>query len=138
MYQKHVLGLEEALAALNAMLQNAADEPARPIAVAITDESGQLLVYARMDGTALLPQTITTKKAYTAARMRSNTGAWAERLQTMGRSAIDFGDPNLIGVQGGVTIPGPDASTLGGIGVSGRRAEEDEDIALVGLAAMNL
>jgi uncharacterized protein GlcG (DUF336 family) len=54
----------------------------------------------------------------------------------MGRSAVEFGDPNLIGVQGGVTIAAADGSPLGGIGVSGLAAEEDEAIARMGLGVI--
>jgi glc operon protein GlcG len=80
-----------------------------------------------------LPLVIARKKAYTAARTRSDTKAFADRLKGMGRSAVEFGDPNLIGVQGGVAIIAADGNPLGGIGVSGLAAEEDEAIAKVGL-----
>ena len=52
------------------------------------------------------------------------------------RSAAEFGDPNLLALQGGVVIPGPEGTALGGIGVSGLTAEEDEQIAKVGLQAI--
>jgi len=49
----------------------------------------------------------------------------------------EFGDPNLIALQGGVAITNPaDQSVLGGIGVSGLTAEEDEAIAKIGLKAI--
>jgi len=54
----------------------------------------------------------------------------------MGRSAVEFGDPNLLAVQGGVTIIAADGTPLGGIGVSGLAAEEDEAIARAGLSAV--
>ena len=49
----------------------------------------------------------------------------------------EFGDPNLLALQGGVVILNPaDQSVLGGIGVSGLAAEEDEAIARIGLKAI--
>ena len=49
----------------------------------------------------------------------------------------EFGDPNLIALQGGVVIINPaDQSVLGGIGVSGLAAEEDEALAKMGLKAI--
>ena len=137
MYDKQVLGMEQALAALNAMLQEGAKDPDRPLAFAIVDDLGDLVCFARMDRVNPLPHALALKKAYTSARMRSDTLAVGERMKTQGRSISDFGDPNLVSVQGGIVIMGA-SGPLGGIGVSGRRAEEDEEIARVGLAAMNL
>ena len=136
-YQKAALSLEEARRAMDSMLQEANKQPNRPVAIAIVDDQGELIAYARMDRTAPQPPIIARKKAYTAARTRSDTLAYAERLKSQGRSVTEFGDPNLIALQGGVVITNPsDGSVLGGIGVSGLAAEEDEAIARVGLKAI--
>ena len=56
--------------------------PNRPIAIAIIfDDQGELVSFARMDKCAPQPPMIARKKAYTAARTRSNTVAYAERLK---------------------------------------------------------
>jgi uncharacterized protein GlcG (DUF336 family) len=135
-YQKPVLSLEDARKAMTRMLEEAGKAPNRPVAIAICDDQGELVAFARMDKCAPLPLTIARKKAYTAARTRSDSKAFGDRLKGMGRSAVEFGDPNLIGVQGGVTIAAADGSPLGGIGVSGLAAEEDEAIARMGLGAI--
>jgi glc operon protein GlcG len=137
MYDKKVLGLDQAMAALNAMLAEAAKEPERPLAFAIVDDRGDLIAFARMDHVNPLPHSIALKKAYTAARMRSDTLAIAERMRSQGRSITEMGDPNMVAVQGGIVIMS-ESGPLGGIGVSGRRADEDEEIARIGLAALNL
>jgi len=138
MYDKAVLGVEEALQAMMAMLQQANKEPDRPVAIAITDDDGNLVAYARMDRCRTLPQQVAIKKAYTAAIFRSDTGALATRMKEQGRGAADFADPRLMFLQGGVPIQRPDGTVLGGIGVSGLQAAEDEAIARLGLQAMNL
>ncbi len=138
MYQKTVLGLAEAQAALQAMLAVAMKEPDRPVAMAVTDDDGNLVAYARMDQCRLLPQEIAIKKAFTAAFMRSDTGALATRMKENGRTAADFGNLRMMFLQGGVVIQRADGVVLGGIGVSGLRAEEDEAIARIGLKAMKL
>jgi uncharacterized protein GlcG (DUF336 family) len=135
-YQKPVLSLEDARKAMTRMLDEAGKAPNRPVAIAICDDQGELVAFARMDKCAPLPLTIARKKAYTAARTRSDSKAFGDRLKGMGRSAVEFGDPNLIGVQGGVTIAAADGSPLGGIGVSGLAAEEDEAIARMGLGVI--
>lgn len=133
-HQRPVLSLEDARKAMTGMLEEALKAPNRPIAIAICDDQGELVAFARMDKCAPLPLMIARKKAYTAARTRSDTKAFGERMKGMGRSAIEFGDPNLLALQGGVTIATSDGSPLGGIGVSGLAAEEDEAIAKIGLS----
>src|SRR4051812_29274334 len=94
------------MAALNAMLVEAAKEPERPLACAIVDDLGNLIAFARMDRVNPLPHALALKKAYTAARMRSDTLAIGERMKSQGRSITEMGDPNMVAVQGGVVIMG--------------------------------
>jgi glc operon protein GlcG len=135
-YQRSVLSLGEAQKAMDVMLKEASKSPNRPVAIAICDDQGELIAFARMDRCAPLPLSIARKKAFTAARTRSDTKAFADRLKGMGRAVSDLGEPNLLPVQGGVAIIATDGSPLGGIGVSGLAAEEDEAIARIGLGAI--
>ncbi len=58
-------------------------------------------------------------------------------MKSLGRSASDLGDPNLLAIQGGIVITSPaDKSVIGSIGVRGRASEEDEAIARVGQEAI--
>ena len=139
MYEEAVIGLSEARKAVQAMLDEAMKEPDRPIAIAVVDSSGKLVVFVRMDHCRLIPQQIAFKKAYTAAIMRSDSKLVGERFQNMGSSLSIFGDPNLIGFQGAVVIERPSDNTfLGAVGVSGLAAEEDEALARIGVQAMGL
>ncbi len=135
-YQRSVLSLGEAQKAMDVMLKEASKSPNRPVAIAVCDDQGELIAFARMDRCAPLPLSIARKKAFTAARTRSDTKAFADRLKGMGRAVSDLGEPNLLPVQGGVAIIATDGSPLGGIGVSGLAAEEDEAIARIGLGAI--
>jgi len=134
-----MLSLEEADRAIRAILAEAVKDPRRPITAAVVDDRGDLIAYARMDGARLITTRLAFTKAYTAARMRRNTGEVQEMLKTQGWTVADLGDPNLTSVRGGVAVirEGTDEA-LGGIGVSGLRAEEDEELALLGLKAMRL
>ena len=139
MYEKAVLGLAEARQAMRAMLDEAMKEPDRPVAIAIVDDDGALVSFARMDGCRPLPRQLAIKKAYTAGTMRSDTGPMAERMREAGINLSELGDPNLAGVRGGVVIQrSSDSTFLGGIGVSGLRADEDENLARIGVQAMKL
>ena len=139
MYDEAVIGLTEAREAMQAMLDGAMKEPDRPVAIAVVDGYGRLVEFARMDRCRLIPQQLAYKKAYTAAIMRSDTGALAERFKSTGRNVSDFGDPNMIALQGGVVIQrSGDEAFLGAIGVSGLSAEQDEAMARIGVQAMGL
>ncbi|MDP8902267.1 MAG: heme-binding protein, partial [Thermoproteota archaeon] len=67
MYQKYALSLEQTQQAMRAMLDKATREPDRPVAIAIVDDTGSLLSYARMDNCRTNPQTFAIRKAYTSA-----------------------------------------------------------------------
>jgi glc operon protein GlcG len=139
MYDETIIGLAEAWKAVQTMLEEAENEPDRPVAIAVVDGHGKLVAFARMDRCRLIPQQLAFKKAYTAAIMHSDTGVLSERFKSTGRSVSDFGDQNMVAVQGGVIIQRlSDKAFLGGIGVSGLSAEEDEAMARIGIQAMGL
>jgi len=139
MYDETVIGLVEVRKAIQAMLDAAMKEPDRPVAIAVVDGHGKLVEFVRMDQCRAIPQQLAFKKASTASIMRSDTGALAERFKSIGRSVSDFGDPNMVAVQGGVVIQrSDDEAFLGGVGVSGLSAEEDEAMARIGIQAMGL
>lgn len=139
MYQKPALSLAQTRRAMDTMLDQAMQEPGRPLAIAIVDDGGRMLSYARMDNCRALPQRMAVSKAYTSAMSGQDSDAYAKRLKNEGRSIADFGDPQLVAVQGAVVVRDPATDlVLGAIGVSGLSAQEDEDLARVGLAALDL
>ena len=139
MYQKPLLSLDQTQKAMTAMINKATQEAHRPVAIAIVDDAGNLLSYARMDGCRTNPQTFAIRKAYTAALSGQDSGAYAERLKSQGRSVTDMGNPNLVAAQGAVVVVHPQTrAVLGGIGVSGLSSQEDEDLARLGLQTLGL
>ena len=135
---KEVLSLEQVRRSMNAMLEAALKEPDRPIAIAILDDNTNLLNYARMDGCRLNPQGVAIRKAYTAVMFGQNSSDFAQRLKNENRQVTDFGNPSLVAVKGGVVVISSNGDILGGIGVSGLTAEEDEEIALIVLNALEI
>jgi glc operon protein GlcG len=139
MYNKPMLSLDQAQRAMAAMLERATQHPELPVAIAIVDDVGNLISYARMDRCRAIPQRMAVRKAYTAALSGQDTLAYAERLKSQGRTVAEMGDPNLAAVQGGLVILHTETGgIMGGIGVSGLTAQEDEDIARLGLRALGL
>ncbi len=139
MYDKPMLSLDQVRRAMDAMLELATKAPDYPLAIAIVDDHGGLVSYMKMDGCRVIPQRMAICKAYTCALTGQDSRAYAERLASQGRSVAEMGDPQLAAVQGGVVVLHPSTSViLGGIGVSGLSAEDDEALARVGLEALGL
>ena len=139
MYTKSMLGLDQCQDAIQAMVAEFNRDPSRrPVDMAIVDDIGNLLAYARMD--RCRRPTFAISKAYTAATRWMDTGAFAEQLKKTGRSLAVFNDSQLTTIPGGVVVTNPgDGSVLGGIGVGGLpTGEEDEVISRAGLKALNL
>jgi glc operon protein GlcG len=132
------LSFAQVQAAMKAMIDRAMQTPDEPVAIAIVDDTGNLVAYAKMDNLRLFSRRHALRKAYTAAIVGMDTGAHAQRLHSQGRSISELGDPNLTHGQGGLVIM-RDGVILGGIGVGGYPSgQRDEDLARVGLQAMHI
>ena len=137
MYDKPMISLDQAQNAIKAMIDDYNKDPnRRKVDMAVVDDAGNLLAYARMD--RCLRPTFAIRKAYTSAIRSMDTVAFAEQLSTQGRSLESFGDSQLIAIPGGVAVI-KDAAVVGAIGVGGLPSGlDDEAIAKAGLAALNI
>ena len=137
MYEKPMISLEQAQVAITAMIADYnKDTNRKKVDMAVVDDAGNLLAYARMD--RCLRPTFAIRKAYTAAIRGMDTLAFSEALVTQGRSIETFGDPQLIAIPGGVVVL-KDGAVGGAIGVGGLPSGiDDQSIAQAGLAALNL
>lgn len=137
MYKVESLGVEEAKTAVEAMLQEAVKEPGQPVSMAVVDNRGDLICYARMDGANRFNQLMAIRKAATSVQIGIDTLIFKEALPALNMNISDFGSTDITTVQGGVCVRKPDTgAVLGGIGVSGRMANEDEALARVGANAV--
>lgn len=146
MFQREILGLEEARTAVDAVLAEAAKVPNRPLAVAVVDPNGDLIHCARMDGCYSHIVHMAIQKAYTAARMIRDTKVLNERQRERGWGTYDWADSGFSAIEGGCCFvkPGPEfippgkmtGKVVGAIGVSGADATEDERLAQVGVKAV--
>jgi glc operon protein GlcG len=102
------------------------------VAVAILDDGGHLLHFARMDGATPANAAIAVEKGRTAAMSRRTSGNWQERIKSRPEM---LKMPGILPVQGGVPIL-VDGSCVGGVGVSGVQSHEDEQIARAGIEAV--
>ena len=138
MADKPFLSFDQVQEAMKAMIDKAMQTSGEPVAMAIVDDTGNLVAYAKMDNLRIFSRRHALRKAYTSAIVGIDSGAHAERIHGQGRNMSDLGDPNLTHGQGGLVLM-QDGVILGGIGVGGYPSgQSDEDLSRVGLAAMNL
>ena len=137
MAEKPYIDFDQAQAAMKAIIEEATGPVVMPVAIAIVDDAGNMVAYAQMDNVRLYARRHAFRKAYTAAVMGMDTGPHGEQLRERGRTVSDYGDPNLTPGIGGVVVRSTDGIIMGGIGVGGYLAR-DEELAQIGLDAMNL
>lgn len=101
------------------------------MAIAVVDTSGELVAFARMDDTQFGSIGIAHAKARTAARMRSST-ADIEKRVLAGRT-VTLAVDDIMPIAGGVPIV-VDGKVVGGLGVSGAAASDDDVVARAALA----
>ncbi len=104
------------------------------VSFAIVDDGGHLLWQQRLDGAAPLSAHIAPAKAKTAALGRRETKVYEDVINN-GRYAF-LTAPEVEGLlEGGVNIV-VDGHTIGAVGVSGVKSDEDARIAKAGIAAL--
>ncbi len=131
MYQKTSLSWADAEKMVSAAKVEAAKNK-WIVSIAVVDEAGYLIHVERMDGAVLQSPDIATRKARTAALSRSATKA-LEEMSKERTVMIVF--PDRLPIQGGLPIL-HENQCIGGIGVSGVKSHEDEQIAAAGIAAL--
>jgi uncharacterized protein GlcG (DUF336 family) len=131
------ISAEAAAAAVAAALAHAAELGVR-VNAAVVDSAGTLMAFLRMPGAFLHSVDIAIDKAYTAASFGFPTARWPEILA--GDEALRLGMPHrprLVVFGGGLPVTEAE-QLIGGIGVSGASAEQDEACARAGLKAIGL
>ncbi len=109
-----------------------------PMCIAVTDPSGTLVQFLRMDGAQLLSVGIAQDKAYTAVSFSMATHEWYDFIKN--DPPLLHGivhTPRLVVFGGGYPVK-VDGKLVGGIGVSGGHYSQDMEVAKAGLAAAGL
>jgi glc operon protein GlcG len=125
--------LEQAQAIVEAVVAGAPG----PVSVFVGDTPGELVAAATMDGAAPDTRLNARRKAYTAARSDArSTGELADKVRDDPVERASF-DTFFTFFRGGVAAF-EDGERVGAVGVSGLPGEQDEALALAGLAAAGL
>jgi glc operon protein GlcG len=131
------LTLEGAQFVLSAAQARAA-EIKMPMDIAVVDDGGHLLAFARMDGAKISSAEIAISKAHCAAIRRlpsgpSRTGDEVNVLLSLGLSVASHG--HQIPLRGGLPLL-VDGICVGAIGVSNGTEDQDVDVAQAGIRAL--
>ncbi|UNK40521.1 heme-binding protein (plasmid) [Shinella sp. H4-D48] len=111
-----------------------AEEIGVPMCIAITDESGQLLAFERMDGGKITSTIIAQDKAYTAAGAKRTTESYGSASQP-GNPAYGINSAiggRLMVVAGGLPVI-IDGDVVGAIGLSSGTPSQDTQCAQAGI-----
>ena len=107
------------------------------VSAAVVDAGGHLIAFGRMDGAEIAGPTLAVDKAFTAVANRIATSELARLAapggELFGLQANAGGRFVIFG--GGVPVT-VDRIVVGGIGVSGASAAQDEACAIAGLACL--
>ncbi|MDE2837821.1 MAG: heme-binding protein [Chloroflexota bacterium] len=137
MYDRQVMDVEDALRAVDAAMEAASVEGAGPVAVAVVDDNGDLVAFARADGTPIFQRRHAIRKAYTASRVGADLTAFSAERAQRGMSAAEFDDAFVGAAHGGVVVRAAgQGAVVGAVGVQGFDREQDERLARVALAAL--
>jgi len=127
------LSLAQAAAILDECLAVRQQEGLLPLAVAVLDAGGQLVVFKREDGCGVMRYDIAFGKAWAALGMGMSTRLIRDRLANRPafQSALaSASDGRFIPVPGGVLILNEQKSVMGAVGVSGDASDRDEYCAI--------
>ena len=106
-----------------------------PVAIAIVDTAGLLVVYARMDNTQTASVAVSQDKAVSAAMYRRPTKVFQDLVAGAGAGTRVLNLRGASSVEGGLPIV-VDGKIVGGIGVSGVTSEQDGVVAKAGADAL--
>lgn len=106
--------------------------------LAVVDDGGHLLAFARMDGARLASGTTALTKAVSAATFRQETGtlpAKGEPDVLLSLSIQTASGGKITTLKGGVPIV-IDGQVVGAVGVGGGTGEQDAEVAKAGIQAL--
>ncbi len=103
------------------------------VAIAVVDESGNLIAFHKVDDTQVGSIDIAIGKARTAARMKRPTKALEDAVA--GGRTVMLAIEGLTPLEGGVPVM-LGGRVIGAVGVSGVTSQQDAQVALAGVAAL--
>ena len=135
-YVKSTISADLAQRIIEAAMEKAR-ELGHAFCIAVTDESGVLKAFTRMDGAPLMSIQVAQDKAYTAVGFGMSTDQWYEFIKDDPPLAAGAttGIDRLVVFGGGYPIQA-DGQVVGAVGVSGGHYAQDMEVAQAGLSVI--
>lgn len=124
----------DAAQALLSAAEAASRELGIKVTIAVTDAGGHLAALTRHDGAPFLSVNVAIDKAWTATSFGLPTHVWADVIANPGVAQLAH-QPRLVAVGGGVPIV-LGGQVVGGIGISGGNAVQDQQAAETALKSL--
>lgn len=118
-----------------AAAEAAALERGWPMAIAIVDSTGHLVLFHRVDQAQHGSIGIAQAKAETAVNFRRPTKVFEDAVAAGGLGLRLLASPGLLPLDGGLPLVAA-GQVVGAIGVSGMQSTQDAEIAAIGAAAL--
>ncbi|MCW2654258.1 MAG: hypothetical protein QOE41_628 [Mycobacterium sp.] len=135
------IDLARARTIVDGALEYARSNDFPPMTIAVLDAAGELVAFAREDGSSLLRERIARGKAHGALNMGVGSRSLAARAATRPafvNALVSLADGNLVPVPGGVLVHDDNGHLIGAVGVSGHLSDDDEACAIHAIGAANL
>jgi uncharacterized protein GlcG (DUF336 family) len=126
---------------VDASLVKASELNLKPLAIAVLDSRGCLVAFAAQDGTSLMRDEVARAKGYGALALGMGSRAIGKRAETQAYfidAVNSLARGAIIPVAGGVLVRDAGGVLMGAVGISGDTSDNDEMVALAGIAAAHL
>lgn len=133
LYMKAVLTLDAAKV-ISSAAEAVAEKNGWAVAIAVTDDRGELIHFIRRDNTTNAAIEIAKKKAFHAAYYRRSTDFHEKLLTEGGANMGVLSLPDSMPIEGGIPLI-YEGSVIGAIGVSGVASDNDGRVAQKGVEA---
>jgi uncharacterized protein GlcG (DUF336 family) len=113
----------------------------KPMGIAVLDDSGHLVAFAREDGASMFRFDVAVGKAWGAVGMGASSRALAQRAKdnpNFFTALAATAGGKLLPQTGAVLIKNAAGLTLGAVGASGGTGDEDEAICIAGVQSAGL
>lgn len=136
---KPMLTLAQAQAIIEGALRRSKSEKFKPMAIAVLDDSGNLIAFAREDGASMFRFEVAQAKAWGAVGMGTSSRTLAQRAEDNPNfflSLATTASGKFLPQAGAVLIKSSDGQILGAVGASGGTGDEDELICIAGVESV--
>lgn len=121
---------------IDAIFEKAAADGNKPMAVAVTDQGGNVIAFKKQDDSSMIRFEMASGKCYASlalGRSSSLVRYRAEQRPLFMDYLFKATDNRIFAEDGGMLVRDTNGDLLGAIGVTGERPERDEELAAHGI-----